>query len=614
MARTRESWITPTLDWKHEVAIFACRVSADDVGLVQLLAEDCITSPVLPKGHAKVLASVTQGIHGACSLLASGLGKKQETAGSFTLFLHDLLSLHDGKVLALVSPTPSVNASSPLHVSRKRIAGDHLREYQEKIEADRQSTDKLLANIRDRTDLSEEKKREYERAMEVGAALRPRPWPPRLSDLKIELEHVAFADPVPRTARARQTCVIEAVRSSGLGFPRSGNYDCTEIKRETQKQAAIIRWIPRGIPTPALEVKAALERRRKSAFLNPRLTSQHPPDLSPPEDSEPISRVAVTDKLEGLDQGSLSDMLPQPTTAGSDIVKAKGFEGIAWYQSFHRYDESVWGIYLNARSLDLVAASLALDLRKAGPRSRELAARLAVQLTLAHELFHARVDVAAAWIELGSRRRCYLPYNEKVYSAYRFTEEWREEALANWSANCWLVANLSSLRAQGLVQDSDAVIRAIENWLDFSPAGYRDWRQGDQHATWERLASELVAGKPHTNDGKSEALPIEGLLRAEELIDLRREDIPIYLVGRGVIGDALFSAPSRREVLRVLKHFGYWPLPRRGKGSHELWQGPDNRAFPVPLRDPLSVGVFHELLQHFGWSKKQYMQEIRAFV
>jgi hypothetical protein len=79
---------------------------------------------------------------------------------------------------------------------------------------------------------------------------------------------------------------------------------------------------------------------------------------------------------------------------------------------------------------------------------------------------------------------------------------------------------------------------------------------------------------------------LEGLIRADDFFDLRLEDIPIYFVGRGVIVDALFSAPSRREIVRILQQFGYQLLKARGKGSHEVWEGPNNRAFTLPLSDP----------------------------
>jgi predicted RNA binding protein YcfA (HicA-like mRNA interferase family) len=166
----------------------------------------------------------------------------------------------------------------------------------------------------------------------------------------------------------------------------------------------------------------------------------------------------------------------------------------------------------------------------------------------------------------------------------------------------------------GLLRSPDAVQTVIQSWFDFSPRGYSDWRQGDGGTPWQRLASELATAIPQLASAKVPALPLEGLVRADDFFDLRLEDIPIYCVGRGVIADALFSAPSRREVIRVLKHFGYRLLPGRGKASHEVWGGPGKRMFTVPSRDPLSPGVFQELLHHFGWTKQHYTQEIRMQV
>lgn len=612
--RAPESWITPELEWKRESGVFACAVPEHDDGLVRLLAEDHSSFKVLSKQHASLIARVEEGIIGACGVLVSMLRPKPEEDESITLFLHDVFKLPDKKLLVVVGVAPSINVSSARHVLRREKAANQVKEYERKVAVDRQRFEELRTSIRNNSDLSEVNKGKHLHAIDLSEGLHAQPAPPRLRDLEIHTEEIAFANALPRSPRMRQAAVLDAVRSTGRGPSRSGRYECTEILTEKLKVGAIIRWEPRGMTTPALELKAALERRLKSAFSKPRSGSRHPPDTQPPDDPETISRVEIPENPEGLDQQSVSDLLPRPSPQGRDIFKANGFEAIAWYQSFHRYDETAWGIYFNAPMVDLVVASLAQDLTKSAWRVQELAARLVVQLVMAHELFHARVDFAAAWIELASRRRAYLPYCEGVYTSHRFTDEWREESLANWSPDRWLEKNLSLLQTGRLIRDAEAVVRVVRDWLDFSPAGYREWRQGNDPITWARLSSELVTGKPHPNAGRRIPLPIESLLRGDDLIDLRRDDIPIYSIGRGVIADALFSAPSRREVLRILKHFGYQLLPGRGKGSHEVWQGPDQRAFAVPQRDPLSVGVFHELLRHFGWTKQQYMREIRALV
>jgi hypothetical protein len=259
--------------------------------------------------------------------------------------------------------------------------------------------------------------------------------------------------------------------------------------------------------------------------------------------------------------------LPRPLPQAKDNFREGSFEAIAWYQPFHRYEEVAWGIYYNSDKLDVFAAGLAQDLRSTEPRAHDLAAQLAMRLTAAHELFHARVEFAAAWLELGVRRPRYLRYNEYVYTKLRSTSDWLEEALANWTAFDWLRKNISNLQSLGLVTNPDRVFAIIQDWLDFSPPGYSDWRLGDGHFAWQRLTSELATALPHPSIAKPLSLPLEGLIRTENICDLRIEDVPKYFIGRGVLADIFFSTPSRREVIRVLRHFDYQPLPDRGKGS-----------------------------------------------
>jgi len=326
-----------------------------------------------------------------------------------------------------------------------------------------------------------------------------------------------------------------------------------------------------------------------------------------------VSRGEIEKSLELPGLAERLDSFPPLAPEGKESFKHYGFEAIAWYQSFHDYDDSAWGIHFDAPKLDAFASCLAQDLI-GEPRRHELACQLALRLTAAHELFHARIDFAAAWLEVASGQPRYLPYFENVYTKLTFTSDWLEEALANWSAHRWLRDNLDDLRGKGLIQNPVFVQQTIEEWLDFSPKGYNGWRQGEQPDAWDRLASELACGIPFADGSSSSGLPLGGLTQGGNLFDLRLEDVPVYFVGQGLIAAAFFSAPCRREVHRVLKHFNYSLLARRGKGSHEVWEGPDGKAFTIPARDPLSVGVFHSLLNHFGWSKPIYMQQIRALI
>jgi hypothetical protein len=146
--------------------------------------------------------------------------------------------------------------------------------------------------------------------------------------------------------------------------------------------------------------------------------------------------------------------------------------------------------------------------------------------------------------------------------------------------------------------------RVVENTLDLSPPGYRDWRQGDSGSAWRILATQLADGKP-TPSGPI-GLPLESQLVGPFPYDFTATDVPVRFVGQGVIADRLlsrpatFNVPARDELERALKHFKHEKDRSGGKGSHEKWTGPDERAFILPKRDPVSGHVFRTFLQHVG--------------
>jgi hypothetical protein len=239
---------------------------------------------------------------------------------------------------------------------------------------------------------------------------------------------------------------------------------------------------------------------------------------------------------------------------------------------------------------------------------------LALGLVLRHELFHARVEACSTYLELQALRGRYRDYQNKVYSTLQLTDACFEEALANHVSFDWLIGQQEYfVGTLGLLEDERAfqqLLRIVESWLDFSPKGYAAWRQGGDFLTWRTLARQIATGNP-AGEVRGRPLPLEGSLHGPLPFELRERHIPTWMVGRGVLADAFFSAPSRAEAQRVLRHFGYQLIPARGKGSHEFWQGTDGRGFPLPRRDPLSVGVFKSLLHHFGLTKHEYMNSIR---
>jgi hypothetical protein len=239
--------------------------------------------------------------------------------------------------------------------------------------------------------------------------------------------------------------------------------------------------------------------------------------------------------------------------------------------------------------------------------------KLALGMILAHEVFHARVEMASSWQELAIRRPRYLRYSEKVYEHFKLSPDWREEALANWAAWEWWCNTRPRWTETGIVKNSKVIDDIVETCLSISPAGYREWRRGRDTSTWQALAMEVTTALRAGGTRQSSCrLPIERILANQTLFDLRCSDIPTHFVGRGIISDLLFSTPNRREAERLLRFYGYSPLSGRGKGSHEVWQAKDRQTFSLPARDPLSIGVFGGLLKQLGVTKRQYVDQIRS--
>jgi hypothetical protein len=426
---------------------------------------------------------------------------------------------------------------------------------------------------------------------------------PDILDLSFE---PAYFVPFFTDSQSERENVLNTLLAQKDHIPsRNGVYKCTQIEMQDGSPAAFIRWAARQERTPALELKAALRTKIEAAFRKPPLKELARPDLE-----GTIRRSIEPGDLEGSEQPILSDFLPQPNQTDRDLFAKLGFEAVAWYQPFHIYDESTWGIYFDSVKLDAFAAMLAYDLNSER-RSSVLAAKLAFGMIRSHELFHAKLEFAATFLELAARSARYLRYQHDVYNPTYLTSNCKEEALANWTSFSWVREEIQDLKRRQIIENSSHVLRVAENWLDFSPPGYRDWRLGNTHHCWDQISSELSEGELFS-ELSNPVLPLGGLIRLDGTFDLAPEDVPMYFVGEGLLSTLFFGAPARREILRVLKHFGYHPIAGRGKGSHEVWAGKSGNTFTLPIRDPLSVGVFHSLLNHFGWSKEEYMQLIRS--
>jgi hypothetical protein len=433
-----------------------------------------------------------------------------------------------------------------------------------------------------------------------------------------------FTQPTSGDLEKLARAAIAAIAASGWPPSRDGNYAGNLPGAAGRRSQGLVSWVPHiGLPSYP-EVRWAVQKRLPAALRKPRIEQMGKPKFDtgtqPVQDSvqvhgfDPVSND-LKDALDDL-QLDQSDFRNRVDDVRKD-AKGQGFEAIAWFQPYHVWTEETWGIYFDARKLDDLALSFLDDFKSARVHgSHSLAALLAFGLTYAHEMFHARVEAALSWAEINAQQPRHLRYKERVYQALRETPDWLEEALANWSAWNWFKApGIQSLVAR-MASNADGLDRVVEASLDLAPPGYQEWRLGHQPGTWRTFANQLSTGNPKSNPA-SIGLPLESALTGPLPYDFQPADIPLRFVGSGVIADRLqshpatFNVPPRRELERALKHFRHSLDVSGGKGGHQKWTGPDQRAFILPTRDPVSTGVFKTFLHHVGIDKATYVREVR---
>lgn len=437
------------------------------------------------------------------------------------------------------------------------------------------------------------------------------PLLPRGTDFTVSSQN---ADRVQRRA-------IEAIATCGLARSRDSTYRGILPGRPFHGALGILIWEPYSGAPSYPEVVAALQNRLPGSIAKPRHSTLARPELGSltvPVSApiNPANPEDLTKVLEDLDFQPPDRVARRQRTQND--VKERGFEAIAWYQSHHVWTDETWGIYIDAAKLDDFSDSIFEDLKIGrGHLPFELAAFVGFGLVLEHEFFHARVEAAASWLELSALQPRYRRYGRQVYDALAGSSDWLEEALANWSSWAWFksapVQEHLSGRYGGV---ADRLGRAVEATLDLSPPGYRDWRNGQNRSAWRIFSTQLAQGTPNFRP-KSVGLPLDSLLVGPLPYDLRISDVPIRFVGRGLIADRLlsrsasFNVPPRSELERALRYFKHAKDSVAGKGSHEKWTGPDQRAFVLPRRDPVSPGVFRTFLHHVGIDKSTYVRDVR---
>jgi hypothetical protein len=418
---------------------------------------------------------------------------------------------------------------------------------------------------------------------------------------------------------------LAAILASNWAPSREGSYSCLIPSNGNSKGWGLVTWLPhKGMPSYP-EVRWAVQKRLPCAFRKPRISNISKPQID--AGSQPIDETLDLLSFE-LDATNLNKALENIELNQNDYrnrvddvrrgLSGQGFEAIAWFQPYHLWTEETWGIYFDACALDNLALSFIDECKSQSINiSHSLAAQLAFGLTLEHELFHAKVEAAVSWLELNTLDERLLRYLKNVYQALRGTSLWLEEALANWSAWHWfnkapgMQAELSLLGV-----NAQSLASIVDTHLDLSPEGYREWRLGHRAAIWRIFTNELITGSPEKSTNII-GLPTESLLTGPLPYDFKQSDIPMYFVGSGDIANSLlshpatFHVPPRRELEKALKHFKHSLNAAGGKGGHQKWTGPDQRAFILPTRDPVSSGVFKEFLHHVGINKAEYVQVIR---
>lgn len=631
-----QSWIPPSFAWTTVPDVFFIHVPLNDPDIVEFIStgvrEVTVSSTrkfalvvAAAIGRETLRGQLEEAVWSPARLKPTGSRIKAGT--KVVAHCHGVFLLPDGKTLCvLVGRSKPVVPDAWISPSLKASADALRLEHQAKVA-------EFKEGIRRKKQANEELKEHYQSDENFGA------WGEAMVAIE-ELHHrpTVTVEPllpsIARTARFPQPtsgdteklarAAIAAVAASGWPPSRDGNYAGILPCAAGRRVQGLVTWVPQtGLPSYP-EVRWAVQRRLPAALRKPRSEQMGKPKFDtgsqPVEDSVQIQGFDPTtnDLKDALDDLQLDqdDYRGRVDDVRKD-VKGQGFEAIAWFQPYHVWTEETWGIYFDARKLDDLALSFLDDFKSARVHgSHSLAALLAFGLTYAHELFHARVEAALSWLEISVQQPRHLRYKDRVYQALRETPDWLEEALANWSAWDWFKAPGIQSLVTRMTSNAEGLDRVVEGSLDLAPPGYQEWRLGHQGATWRTFANQLSTANPKIN-ATSIGLPLESALTGPLPYDLQPADIPLRFVGPGVIADRLqshpatFNVPPRRELERALKHFRHSLDASGGKGGHQKWTGPDQRAFILPTRDPVSPGVFKTFLHHVGIDKATYVRQVR---
>ncbi|MCA3121330.1 MAG: hypothetical protein ING90_01690 [Rhodocyclaceae bacterium] len=631
-----QSWIPPSFAWTTAPDVLCIDVPLGDPDIVEFMSTgvceiDCLGT----KKSARLMAllldekslrrQLREAVWAPAKLKPTGSRIKAGT--KVVAHCHGVFLLPDGKNLCV-----AVGRSKPLFpdawisAGLKADADALLLEHQSKVTEFDEAIDRKKKDNEDFYARNGDMKK-FEGFAEAQVAMESHFQRPVLTIERLlpSLPRSAkFPQPTSGDLEKLARAAVAAIVASGLPPSRDGNYAGILPGAAGRRSQGLVSWVPH-ISLPSYpEVRWAVQKRLPAALRKPRIEQLGKPKFDtgtqPVHDSvqvngfDPVSND-LKDALDDL-QLDQTDLRNRVDDVRKD-AKAQGFETIAWFQPYHVWTEETWGVYFDARKLDDLALSFLDDFKSARVHgSHSLAALLSIGLTYAHEMFHARVEAALSWAEINAQQPRHLRYKERVYQALRETPDWLEEALANWSAWDWFKApGIQSLVAR-MASNADGLDRVVEASLDLAPPGYQEWRLGHQPGTWRTFANQLSTGNSKIT-AAGIGLPLESALTGPVPYDFQPADIPLRFVGSGVIADRLqshpatFNVPPRRELERALKHFRHSLDASGGKGGHQKWTGPDQRAFILPTRDPVSTGVFKTFLHHVGIDKATYVRQVR---
>lgn len=627
------SWIAPEIYWQHLNDICVIETTGNDVSLLEFIATGHIQVARLQCVQADIIAR----IHESSSPLRSQLIKLNCTKAKLAADAIEPLTYHFHGALYLPDSSTFAILASILPPTRKELAW-HSAQSQQAVAELWNEYKNQLCNYRRRTEQSRDDHDSFSRNLTCDEKTRDLlltmngygdtnnypPNPPSLDDLHSLLANGVLVPLKVKRGGVNQNTVLKSLEKSCLEPPRDGKHEAVLCRQDKTLFAALVTWQPRTSSASYPEIRCTVQKLLPRAITCPRREDV----CSPVFDYREINEIKHVEGLDQIVENTIeqsteiwlqfNDIAERAGTARNSL-KEHGFEAFGWYQPYHVWSETMWGIYIPAEKIDNLACALHEDLRAVGEHSHALAMILALQLVYQHEFFHARVEACLSWLELTNLSPRHLRYQHNVYQTARMTDYWLEEALANWTSFAWLGKELPRLVRMGLARKQETVERVVKANLDMSPPGYNQWKRGEKQEAWRMFASELVSGKL-AKSITNKILPLESMLADQLPFDMKTDDIPVRIIGGGVLVDSLlsspanFAVPARREIERALKYFGYCIDRGRGKGSHELWTGSDNRSFPVPIRDPLSRGVFNSFLHHFDLDKSTYVLDIRPLL